>query len=913
MHRQWPPWWAWALAALLALPATLTYVAHLTIGPMGWTVEREIDSTGRPLIRVASVRPGTPAAEADFRIGDRFSVSDLESFLASAERGRSFAFRVERDGTHLLVSLQVPAGGIRYWTSLYGIKGLLAMGASALCLLLAGVIVLMRSRDPIARWSALFLAQLGVIASLVFFFTPLPPEFASLIRRLPRVVGVLALTGFSISTLYPATALTFAGTFPRQPPGRRRLAVLWLPALLTIPMDLRMFWLPVYNQEGRTFVSPSLSVPALVVGFAYLAAAVTLLLRNYLTLTAANDRRRVTVLVFGLAVTIVGAAGMVVVALPWPAIVAFRTTYWTFLSFFFPLTVACAPVCTAYAILRHRMFDIPFMVRLGLQYAAARGILASLVPLTGVALVIDLLAHGDQPLVATVRQRGWLYAFLMVAAYLLHARQASWLAALDRRFFRERYNAQRVLHGVVEEVRRSTRFDEVAPRVITEIDSALHPEFAALMLRRPGSEAHRVLASRGTPPPPLASGSTLVALLRVLGKPMEIEPDETGWVLRQLPPDESGAIRQARIEWIFPIALAPQPTEALLVVGRKRSEEPYSREDQELLQAIAASLALLLERSPAAAAAEAFEECPECGACYDSGTGRCARDGAHLGSLPFRRTIFGRYQLERRLGRGGMGTVYQGVDTELSRRVAVKLLRPELMTGEQAMARFRHEAKAAASFSHPNVVTVHDFGIADDGRAYLVMELLEGLTLRDALARDGPLAPRRALRLLHGICAAVGVAHGRGLLHRDLKPENVFLTTAGGQEIAKVLDFGIAKQLHAAPETRSVEADTLPGVLVGTPRYMSPEQLRGEAPDASWDLWALAVVAFEMLTGKHPSCRSTEAASNGFPDADLTAAQPQWRPFFDSALDRDRSRRPGSAALFFDLLQASLQAEGEVT
>ncbi len=398
-----------------------------------------------------------------------------------------------------------------------------------------------------------------------------------------------------------------------------------------------------------------------------------------------------------------------------------------------------------------------------------------------------------------------------------------------------------------------------------------------------------------------------MALVRVLGKPVEIPPDETGWVLRQLPPEESGVLREARVEWIFPIALAPQPTEALLVLGRKRSEEPYSGEDQELLQAIVSSLGLLLERSPALTPApDAFEECPECGVCYDAGAGRCARDGAHLTPFPFRRMLLGRYRLDRRLGRGGMGTVYQGFDAELARRVAVKLIRPELMAGEEATARFRHEAKAAAGFAHSNVVTVHDFGVADDGRAYLVMELLEGATLRDTIARHGPLAPERARHVLGGVCAALAAAHERGLLHRDLKPENIFLTSAGGHETAKVVDFGVAKRLNAAAETQPAGSETSPGVLVGTVRYMSPEQLRGDPPSESWDLWALAVVAFEMLTGRYPFRSAPDAAAGVAFEADPQATPPEWRGFFTRAFAVDRARRPASAAAFFDELQAAL-------
>src|SRR5262249_48772412 len=156
-------------------------------------------------------------------------------------------------------------------------------------------------------------------------------------------------------------------------------------------------------------------------------------------------------------------------------------------------------------------------------------------------------------------------------------------------------------------------------------------------------------------------------------------------------------------------------------------EEPYTREDQELLSAIASSLALLLER-PAVRPeiARRFVECPECGVCYDSGASHCSREGAPLASVRLPRRIAERYLLDRRLGSGGMGTVYAAVDLALERRVAVKVIREDRVGSVEAAERFRREARASASFSHPNVVTIHDFGVLGGTRAFLVMELLEG-------------------------------------------------------------------------------------------------------------------------------------------------------------------------------------------
>ena len=347
---------------------------------------------------------------------------------------------------------------------------------------------------------------------------------------------------------------------------------------------------------------------------------------------------------------------------------------------------------------------------------------------------------------------------------------------------------------------------------------------------------------------------------------------------------------------------------ALFVLGPKRSEEPYSEDDLELLMAIAESVAMRLPKieTTAVAATERFEECPACGACYDSGTGRCLTEGAALAAVNAPRLLADRYRLERRLGRGGMGTVYVALDTSLDRRVAAKLVREDLVGLPEAADRFQGEARVAAGFSHPNVVTVHDFGIAG-GQAFLVMELLDGRTLRDVLRAEERVESQRALAILRDVAAAVEAAHRRQLVHRDLKPENICLVTYGSGESAKVLDFGIAKFL-TAKDGELPMTHTTGGALLGTPLYMAPEQLRGEDPDPSWDLWALAVIAFEMLSGSHPFASASLARDlhtrEPVSDPRLAAMPHGCQQFFARALALDRAARPGSPAIFLSELES---------
>jgi serine/threonine-protein kinase len=248
-----------------------------------------------------------------------------------------------------------------------------------------------------------------------------------------------------------------------------------------------------------------------------------------------------------------------------------------------------------------------------------------------------------------------------------------------------------------------------------------------------------------------------------------------------------------------------------------------------------------------------------------------------------------------------MGTVYAATDTALERQVAVKLIREELIGDPETLERFRREARIAAGFTHPNVVTVHDFGIVSGTHAYLVMELLAGSTLRDELKRTTRLDPGRVLGILRGVGSATDAAHRLQLIHRDLKPENILLVRSDGGEVPKVLDFGVAKFVRPESSIDTGRATAI-GALIGTPLYMAPEQLRGEEAGPSWDLWALAVMAHELLVGTHPF-----AGPLG-PGPSLPPQVPdRWREFFGRALALEQAQRPPTAQRLVADLERALQ------
>ena len=250
------------------------------------------------------------------------------------------------------------------------------------------------------------------------------------------------------------------------------------------------------------------------------------------------------------------------------------------------------------------------------------------------------------------------------------------------------------------------------------------------------------------------------------------------------------------------------------------------------------------------------------------------------------RLLEGRYRVDRRLARGGMGTVYEAADTALERRVAVKVIRDDLVGSAEAAERFRREARAAAGFAHPNVVTVHDFGLAAGTRAFLVMELLHGATLREELRREKRLAPPRALAMRW----PTQRRRGRGLSRRS-RP----------------------RSRHDARRQVGQRRRRLPPLQQKASR-LSPEQLRGAAATPAWDLWALAVVAYEMMTGAHPYAGGTlaelyrdVAVGHFIPvTTNLPEAPPRWQKFFEHTFAPEPEHRPRSASLFLAELESAL-------
>jgi serine/threonine protein kinase len=209
-----------------------------------------------------------------------------------------------------------------------------------------------------------------------------------------------------------------------------------------------------------------------------------------------------------------------------------------------------------------------------------------------------------------------------------------------------------------------------------------------------------------------------------------------------------------------------------------------------------------------------------------------------------------RYRIIRKVGEGGMGAVYQAEHALIEKRIALKVLFPELTRRADLVARFLQEAKAASRIGHENVIDISDFGQSPEGLVYIAMEYLDGRDLSQLIKSDGPQSWQRARPILMQIAKALRAAHEHGIIHRDMKPENVFLIQREGRpDFVKVLDFGIAKSVN---NDEGGPRLTQAGMIFGTPEYMSPEQAQGQAPDHRVDVYALGCVMYHMLTGEVP-------------------------------------------------------------
>jgi len=301
--------------------------------------------------------------------------------------------------------------------------------------------------------------------------------------------------------------------------------------------------------------------------------------------------------------------------------------------------------------------------------------------------------------------------------------------------------------------------------------------------------------------------------------------------------------------------------------------------------------------------------CPQCGAEYELDQRFCPRDGTTLRLQNATGDLVGaivadRYHVLRKLGEGGMGQVYLAEHVKMGRQCALKVMNPAMVKDADAISRFNREAANASRINHPHVANVYDFGETADGIIYLAMEFVDGQSLTTLLEHEGPFSPARVAAIVRQASDALAVAHDMGIVHRDLKPDNIMITRdRDGGDCVKIVDFGIAKAGNNA-----AQKVTKTGLVIGTPEYMSPEQLSGDKLDGRSDIYALALVTFNMLTGRLPFPADTVQESMIMRLTESPRKLAEMRPdvawsgevqaVLDRALERDASRRYATASEF---------------
>jgi eukaryotic-like serine/threonine-protein kinase len=315
----------------------------------------------------------------------------------------------------------------------------------------------------------------------------------------------------------------------------------------------------------------------------------------------------------------------------------------------------------------------------------------------------------------------------------------------------------------------------------------------------------------------------------------------------------------------------------------------------------------------------ALKICPTCGTEYPANERFCPRDGTALrtqggegGTDLVGSVIAERYHVIKKLGEGGMGQVYLAEHVKMGRKSAVKVMNPGMVNDADAISRFNREAANASRINHAHVAGIYDFGETPDGLIYLAMEFIEGESLTSIVESNGALPPGRAADITFQTAEALAVAHEMGIVHRDLKPDNIMIAkNRDGSDCVKVVDFGIAKA--AGSESQKV---TKTGLVVGTPEYMSPEQLAGDKLDGRSDIYSLALVTFHMLTGGLPFpsetaqesmiMRLTERPKALAEIRPETAWTPEVQAVMDRALERDAKLRYQTAGDFGRALLAAM-------
>ena len=571
--------------------------------------------------------------------------------------------------------------------------------------------------------------------------------------------------------------------------------------------------------------------------------------------------------------------------------------------------LAIVPFVTAYSVLFDRIVDIRVALHAAIQYALGRYSIIGLTSVPFIALLLFVVQRRAESLTTLLTGvRPLVLGSAAILGLLALRLRRRWLAALDKRFFREGYDPRLFLARLMTEQRHAASAEDLAFTLRHEIDRALHVQ-ATLFIRDEGGELYFDPAGRQGP---LAATSALASLVFSSPEPFDIDLDPAQTPLRRLRDEELRWLQVGAFRLLIPLRAASGHASGMLALSAKRSGLRYSDDDRRLLSAVGAAIGLELENlklrsTPAHQTDPPARECADCRRLNPPDAACCTCGGKMFpGSVPY--TLRGVFRFEQRIGAGGMGVVYRAADLSLGRAVAIKTL-PRL--GPEQAARLRKEARAMASLSHPNLAVVYSVETWQD-TPFIVEEYLGGGTLSTRLSL-GPIRLSDALDLGIVLAGAVGALHAVRIIHCDIKPSNIGFTAAG---VVKLLDFGLARLLRDV--AASADGSTHTGVdrapraapemsehaIAGTPLYMAPEAFRGEKPRPSFDLWGLNAVLYEAIAGQRPysgvNADHVHANIAGGALEDIRAFCPgcpeELSAYFSRALGWDAATRPPDAA-----------------
>jgi len=792
------------------------------------------------LIRAAKSRPVGDSYTVEIKRGGE--LSEVQLFTQPLSLGQRFL--------HYLFTIILPASFFLAALLVFLLKPndkLTLLMALMFCLLLFHLSLI---QPPDEGLPLFFIAMRALKTFLIFLFLPtffhfflIFPERPGFVRRFPRIERWLYL-----------------------------LMLFTLPLFLLIQLKTAGL-ISITDFPGYFLIRYAADIPYLF----YPLGGLTLFLFNYFRANRAV-RRKLNVI----------AVGLVAGLSPFFAFIAFLILseitfmnrprfmygdlFW--ISVFAPFLLI--PLAFAYAVVRHKVIPVSLIVRRGLQYLLAKNALRLLLILPILGIVWNIAANPNRTLSEILLNNSFaFYSFLALAAgffLLMRLRFSDWI---DRRFFREQYDQEKILRELTEAVKESDSLPKLSRMVSSKIQAALHPSDVYLFFQEERNSDFSLGyttsdASENSANLKLTANSPLLRFMQQERGAIEFPTRQTD----DLPNREKRWLREINSNLLVPMHGSDGKLAGIFSLGEKMSQIPYTQRDKELLGTLANQIALVHEilglkdrvRREQRIKTEVLsrfdeadinllKECPACGRCFDRNVLKCTDDDSNLTfTLPVERTIENRYRLEKLLGKGGMGAVYEATDTRINRRVAVKILSGAMFGNRDALRRFEREAQTAGKLNHRNIVTVFDYGILSTEGAFLVMELVAGETLSAVLKRKGKLDAKTVAEWFGQVLDGMDAAHKAGIVHRDLKPDNIFVTRNEDKTVRLcILDFGLAR----FNESEFTDSVTAPGTLMGTLGYMSPEQLNSEKTDWRSDLFAAGVIIYECLHGEKPFAGKT--------------------------------------------------------